>query len=66
MGTIPIVQNSTGLWPLFKDGPYFVRNDLANNKISRTQLEEFELEDDSKKVILAQYWMDKINSFRDL
>ena len=64
MGGIPIVQNSTGMWPLFKNGPFLVFNSLLKDHMERNMFVNFELKNPSKQYILAQYWFDKINAYR--
>ena len=65
LGGIAILQNSTGLWPLYKQGPFLVENDLTRARIDQTELLSFEVKNGARKeLVLAQHWFDRINSFR--
>lgn len=62
-GAIPIVRNSTGLWPLFKQNPIYVTNEWEN--VDENQYLNFKPKTTSRKMVLAQYWFDRINQFRN-
>lgn len=60
-GTIPIVWNST-LWSLFQQSP--VRVAKIVNDFTPEALNAFQVHTKNRQLILAQYWFDRINSFR--
>lgn len=63
LGSVPIVHNTTGLYPLFKQGPILPFNDWS--RIESTDLREFsvEVERRSRKLVMAQFWFDQIHFF---
>lgn len=64
MGAIPIVQNSSGMWPLYRNGPFLVLNSLSDVNITREFLLDYEPPTKSKAIAFAPYWMEKINNLR--
>ena len=68
MGAIPIIFNETGMWPLYKEMPALVLDHEKTSKVSKKFLENFKMDEKfakkSMKLLLVQYWFDKINSYR--
>ena len=65
-GAIPIVENSTGLWPLFRESPIFVINDWKA-PVNLTDFLNFRAETTTtfgREVVLADFWFKRINKFR--
>ncbi len=60
LGAVPVVANST-LWPLFAGSPICV----LKNWNSSTGIEQFRPRVTSRRMVLAQYWFDLINSYRE-
>ena len=63
-GAIPIVRNST-LLPLWQKSPVYVLNDWSH-PIELEDLLMFQLKTINRDIILAQYWIDKINADREI
>ena len=64
-GAIPIVRNSTGMWPLFKKSPVFVINDSDDlNEITEETLLKFRVATRSRKVVMAPYWIDQMEKIK--
>ena len=63
LGAVPIVQNST-LWSLFKESPVKVINDDFEKKVTLEELLRFEPQTTSRKLMMAQYWFDRISKLR--
>ena len=64
LGAIPIVRNST-LWPIFKQAPVLVMDYDDNIKdISKDTLLQHNVENRSRKIILAQFWFEVIEYLR--
>ena len=58
-GAIPIVNNHTGLNPIFEQAPVMVISDWVSPPTKR-ELLNFKVPTKSRKVMLFQYWHDKI------
>ncbi len=65
LGAIPIVANSTSFQPLFDVSPVYVKSDWSA-PAEASELLNFKLAVKSRKVLLAQYWFDIIDSYRDV
>ena len=65
LGSIPNVTNSNTLWPLFRESPVLVVNEGEENSLSEQFLREFKPPRKSKKFLLADYWRDRVNSFKN-
>ena len=57
-GAIPIVQNST-LFPIFKESPVYMLKNWMN--VTKDQFLQFRVPTPSRKVLMMQYWFDKID-----
>lgn len=64
MGSIPIVNNSTGLNRLFEQSPTLAIEDWEKG-LTKEQLLEYKVPTKSRKVLLYQYWRDKIDCIRN-
>ena len=57
-GAIPIVKNST-LFPIFSNSPVYILRNWKN--VTKDQFLKFKLPMTSQKVLMMQYWFDKID-----
>ena len=64
LGAIPIVDDSVGMRPIWEISPVFVKSDWDEPAKEETFL-NFQLSVRNRNVILAQYWFDLIDSFRN-
>ena len=63
-GSIPIVNNHTGLNPIFKQAPMMVITDWENPPTKKDLL-AFQIPTKSRKVLMYQYWHDQIVCVRN-
>lgn len=62
MGAVPVVANSSGLLQLFRSAPALVLDDW--DRVDEGRFLRHKVRTRSKKMVLAQYWFDLIDSLR--
>ena len=63
LGAIPIVTNSSQMWPLFKQVPVLAINEGEEGKVNDDFLNSYEPTGKSRQLLLADYWFQRIHSF---
>ena len=63
LGAIPIVTNSSQMWPLFKQVPVLAVNEGEEAKVNDDFLNSYEPTGKSRQLLLADYWFQRIHSF---
>ena len=64
MGAIPIVNNSAGLNRIFEQAPIMTIRDWERG-FTRNELLSYKVSTKSRKILLYQYWRDKIDCIRN-
>ena len=62
MGSIPVVWNHTGLWPLFSRNKMVVLQKDVENDITPEGLERQVRGESARHMLLAQFWFDQIDN----
>ena len=62
--SVPVVQNSSSLWPLLRDVSCFLLEDWTR-PVARNRFLEFKpVFPARRRVVMAQYWYDRVNEDR--